>query len=194
MGEVLNAAHLMGDYLQPLDEDTRKMLVTLADHAADRWEEPDAGMWEARDQRRHYITSKVLCWVALDRAIRLADLLEADDRMERWTQVRDRIHATVLERGWSDDAGAYTGAFGSDRLDASVLLMPIVGFLPVTDDRMRATIDRIEEELAETGAVRRWRDEPGGFLLTTFWLVECLALAGDLQAAERWFERALRTR
>ncbi|MDP8930236.1 MAG: glycoside hydrolase family 15 protein [Actinomycetota bacterium] len=190
IGEILNAAHLLRDQLDPIDPEIRIMLVRLADQAAARWDQPDAGMWEARDRRRHYLTSKVLCWVALDRAVRLHDLLDAADRVERWSEVRDRIHRTVLDEGWSDDAGAYTGAFGSDRLDASVLLMPIVGFLPATDERMRATIDRIEDELAEGAAVRRWRGEPGGFLLTAFWLVECLALAGDLERAESWFERA----
>ncbi|MBW3665332.1 MAG: glycoside hydrolase family 15 protein [Actinobacteria bacterium] len=190
MGEILNAAHLLRDQLQPLDEDTRAMLVNLADQAAARWNQPDAGMWEARDRHRHYLTSKVLCWVALDRAVRLSELLDAADRVQRWTDTRDEIHRTVRERGWSEHVGAYTGAFGSNHLDASVLLMPIVGFLDATDPRMRATIDRIERTLADGGALRRWKGEPGGFLLTAFWLVECLALAGDLDQAETWFDRA----
>lgn len=190
MGEILNAAHLLRDQLQPLDDDTRVMLVNLADQAAARWDQPDAGMWEARDRHRHYLTSKVLCWVALDRAIRLSEMLDAGDRVQRWTDTRDEIHRAVLEQGWSDDVDAYTGAFGSNQLDASVLLMPIVGFLDARDARMRATIDRIEQILAEGGALRRWKSEPGGFLLTAFWLVECLALAGDLDRAETWFDRA----
>lgn len=191
MGEILNAAHLLRDQLRPFEDDTRRMLVALADHAAARWEEPDAGMWEARDRHRPYVTSKVLCWVALDRAIRLVDDLDAGDHVDHWREVRERIHATVLEEAWSEETGAFAGAFGSDRLDASVLLMPIVGFLPADDARMRATIDRIEEELSEDWTVRRWRDEPGGFLLTAFWLVECLALAGDVDRAEAWFERTV---
>lgn len=191
MGEILNAAYLVRDQLDPIDPDTRTLLITLTDHAAERWEQSDAGMWEARDRRRQYVTSKVLCWVAVDRALRLRDLLDPDDdRIERWTRARDDIHRTILERGWSDNTRAYTGAFGSDRLDASVLLMPIVGFLDATEPRMRATIDRIEGTLAEGGAVRRWKGEPASFLLTAFWLVECLALAGDLDRAEDWFHRA----
>jgi GH15 family glucan-1,4-alpha-glucosidase len=188
MGEVLNAAHLLRDQLQ-FDDHTRRLLLQLTEHAADRWRDADAGMWEARDRHRHYVTSKVLCWVALDRAIDLADRLDATDRVARWREIRDEIHATVLADGWNEQAGAYTGAFGSDQLDASVLLMPIVGFLPATDERMRATIDRIEGQLAVDGAVRRWRTDPGSFLLTAFWLVECLALAGDTERAEAWFDR-----
>lgn len=191
MGEVLNATHLLRDELGAFDEPTRRLLLELVEHAAERWQQPDAGMWEARDRQRHYVTSKVLCWVALDRAIRLADRLDADDRVGRWRRVREDIHDTVLAEGWSEQAGAYTGAFGSDRLDASVLVMPIVGFLPATDRRMRATIDRIEAELGTDGTVRRWDDDPGGFLLTAFWLVECLALAGESQRAEAWFDRAV---
>lgn len=190
MGEILNAAHLLRDRIAPMDPETRTMLVTLADHAADRWDQPDSGMWEARDRHRHYLTSKVLCWVALDRAIRLTDELQAHDRVADWRATADRIHRTVLEQGWSDEVGAYTGAFGSDQLDASVLLMPIVGFLPARDERMLATIDRIEERLATTGAVQRWDREPGGFVMAAFWLVECLALAGDLERAENWFTQA----
>lgn len=190
MGEVLNAAHLLRDQLEPFGEETRRLLVQLIEHAVDRWRDPDAGMWEARDRHRHYVTSKVLCWVALDRGICLADRLDAHDRLGRWREVRDEIHATILAEGWSEQAGAYTGAFGSDQLDASVLLLPIVGFLPATDERMRATIDRIEDELGVDGAVRRWSTDPGAFLLTAFWLVECLALAGELERAEEWFERA----
>jgi GH15 family glucan-1,4-alpha-glucosidase len=191
MGEVLNAAHLLRDQLGQLDDDTRELLIGLVEHAAERWEGPDAGMWEARDRQRHYVTSKVLCWVALDRGIRLADRLDAEDRVARWRRVRDEIHGAVLSEGWSEEAGAYAGAFGSDQLDASVLLLPIVGFVPATDERMRATIDRIDEELGTGGTVRRWRGEPGGFLLTAFWLVECLALAGEADRAEAWFDRAV---
>lgn len=190
MGEVLDAAHLLREKLGEPGEETRELLLALARRAAETWREPDAGMWEARDKERHYLSSKVLCWVALDRAVDLAPLLGEGADPDHWAEVRDEIHQTVLEEGWSEQAGAYSGAFGSDELDASVLLLPLVGFLPATDEKMRVTIERIEQELGEAGLVRRWASDPSGFLITTFWLVECLALAGEMDRAEKWFEQA----
>ena len=187
LGEVLDAAHLLRDHLGQLSEPTRQLLVALADRAARSWEEPDAGMWEARDQHRHYLSSKVMCWVALHRAVELAEELRAEARIETWTAARDAVRAAVLERGWSEKADAYTGAFDSDQLDASVLLLPLVGFLPATDVRMRSTIDAVEQRLGSNELVHRWDGDPSGFLICSYWLVECLALAGEHARAEAWF-------
>ncbi|MDQ3484262.1 MAG: glycoside hydrolase family 15 protein, partial [Actinomycetota bacterium] len=191
LGEVLDAVHLLRDDLGELDGPLQELLVGLADRAAAGWSEPDAGMWEARDQQRHYVSSKVLCWVALDRAIALADRLGDAADPAGWGSARDAVRAAVLERAWSPGAGAYAGAFASDDLDASVLLLPLVGFLPADDLRMRATIDAIERELGTGGLVRRWPDDESGFLICTFWLSECLALAGEPERAEVWFAGAL---
>ena len=147
-------------------------------------------MWEARDQRRHYVSSKVMCWVALDRAIRLTPLLGDGVHPERWSKARDEIRTAVLSEAWSEQAGAYAGAFGSDDLDASVLVLPLVGFLSADDERMWATIEAIEQKLGDIGLVRRWPDDPMGFLICTYWLVECLALGGETARAEAWFEQA----
>ena len=190
LGEVLDAVHLLSDALGDLDERLQALLIGLTDRAARHWNEPDAGMWEARDQQRHYVSSKVMCWVALDRAISLVDRLGDGADPDGWALARDEIRAAVLEQAWSAGAGAYTGAFASDELDASVLLLPLVGFLPADDERMRATIAAIERELGAGGVVRRWRDDDSGFLICTFWLAECLALAGDVDRAEAWFDRA----
>jgi len=190
LGEVLDAVHLLRHDLGDLEEHLQELLVELANRAAAGWAEPDAGMWEARDKRRPYTSSKVMCWVALDRAISLADRLGAAADPARWTIARDEVRATVLEQAWSPTAGAYTGAFASDELDASVLLLPLVGFLPASDERMRATIDAIEQRLGEGGLVRRWADDDSGFLICAFWLAECLALAGDVARAEAWFTSA----
>ncbi len=190
LGEVLDAAEQLRDQLGELEQPTRELLIALADRAAATWREPDAGMWEARDQRRQYISSKVMCWVALDRAIRLAPLLGDGASVERWEESRERVRAAVLTKGWSERAGAYTGAFGSDDLDASVLLLPIVHFLPAGDERMWATIEAIERELGDIGLVRRWPEDPMGFLICTYWLVECLAMGGEISRAEKWFEQA----
>ncbi len=189
-GEVLDAVHLLRDDLDELDEPLQQLLVVMAHRAAAGWAEPDAGMWEARDQPRQYVSSKVMCWVALDRAILLADRLGAAADPARWVIARDEIRAAVLEQAWSNGAGSYTGAFGSDDLDASVLLLPLVGFLPADDERMRATIDVIERDLGTGGLVRRWADDESGFLICTFWLAECLAMAGEIERAEAWFTSA----
>ena len=190
LGEVLDAAEQLREQLGELSEPTRELLITLADRAAGTWREPDAGMWEARDQQRQYVSSKVMCWVALDRAIRLAPLLGDGVHLERWEEARERVRDAVVTKGWSERAGAYTGAFGSDDLDASVLLLPLVRFLRADDERMWATIEAIERELGDVGLVRRWPDDPMGFLICTYWLVECLALGGETSRAEAWFHRA----
>lgn len=192
MGEVLDAAWRLRDQLGEFDESVRGLLVDLAEHAAEHWREPDAGMWEARDRERDYVTSKVMCWVALDRAVGLAARLGERADPERWRREADEIRATVIDEGWNEEAGAYTGAFGSDHLDASVLLMPLVGFLPADDPRMRATIDAIARGLGDRGLVRRWDTDTGGFLITTYWLAGCLALAADVDRAEEWFNSATR--
>jgi GH15 family glucan-1,4-alpha-glucosidase len=147
-------------------------------------------MWEARDAERHYTSSKVMCWVALDRAIDLAPRLGEGADVPGWTAARDAVRDAILTQAWSERAGAYTGAFGSDELDASVLVLPLVGFLPATDARMRATIDAIEAQLGSDGLVRRWSEDRSGFLICTYWLVECLALSGRPEDADRWFRRA----
>jgi GH15 family glucan-1,4-alpha-glucosidase len=191
LGEVVNAAHLLRDRLgETFDEPLARLVCSLADRAAERWREPDAGMWEARDAERHYLTSKVMCWVALDRAIDLAPRLGERANVETWEAAREEIRQAVLEEGWSEKADAYAGAFGSDNLDASVLLMPLVGFLSADDPRMRSTVEAIERELTWDGIVHRWKgDENGGFLLCSYWLSECLAMAGETERAANVFER-----
>lgn len=188
LGEVLDAAHLLRDQLE-WDADTEELLVAYADRACREWKQPDAGMWETRDAERHYTSSKVMCWVALDRAVKLAGRLGAERHADRWARERDAVKAAVLEQAWSERAGAYAGAFGSDDLDASVLQLPIVGFLPATDPRMRATIEAVHDRLAVKGLVRRWASEPNGFLICTYWLAECLVMAGETERAVRVFER-----
>jgi len=188
LGEVLDSAHLMRDYLdESISGPIRETLVGLADMAASKWREPDFGMWEARDKARQYLSSKVMCWVALDRAVRLAPRLGADARVSAWASARDAVQGAVLEEGWNQDVRAFTGAIGSDELDASVLLMPLVGIIPADDERMRATVERIEEQLANERGVQRWADEGSGFLLCGFWLSECLALLGERERAESRF-------
>jgi GH15 family glucan-1,4-alpha-glucosidase len=133
-----------------------------------------------------------MCWVALDRAIELAPRLgeHADaQRVQSWKEAREEVREAILECGWSEEAGAYAGAFGSDQLDASVLLMPLVDFLPADDPHMRATIEAVERELTRDGLVHRWYGDENGFLLCSYWLVECLARAGEAEKATEIFEK-----
>jgi GH15 family glucan-1,4-alpha-glucosidase len=200
-GELLGAAHRLPDELDRLDASTRRFLAALADTAARRWTQTDQGIWEIRGEPRHFVYSKLMCWVALDRAITLADRLGASDQVAVWKQTRDEITQAILEQGWSERAGAFAQSFDSDELDASNLMMPIVGFLTADDPRMVATIDAIAEHLTDDrGLVYRYRPaetddgltgEEGTFLLCTFWLAQAQALAGQLDRARATFERAV---
>jgi GH15 family glucan-1,4-alpha-glucosidase len=197
-GELLGAAYLLRDQLSSLDEVTRQFLVEVTEAAATRWQQHDQGIWEVRGDPRDFLYSKLMCWVALDRAINLADLLHAHHRVDDWTATRVQIRDAILTDGWSAKARAFTQAFGSDDLDASTLMMPIVGFLPATDPRMRSTIDAIAERLTdERGLVYRYRasdglaGEEGTFLLCTFWLAQAQALAGEVEQARKTFEQAI---
>ena len=176
---------------------TRRFFIQLADTAARRWQEKDQGIWEVRGEPRDYLYSKLMCWVALDRAVALADHLDASGRVGAWEQTKAKIREAILTRGWSDRAGAFTQSFGSDELDASSLMLPLVGFLPADEPRVLATINATEERLTdERGLVYRYRShdgldgEEGTFLLCTFWLAQALAVAGQTDRARNVFERA----
>ncbi len=197
-GELLGAAQRLVEQLGTLDPWTKRFLIAAADSAAARWKEKDQGIWEIRGAPRDFLYSKLMCWVALDRAIALADHLGAKDRVAGWTATRGEIRTAILEHGWSQAAGAYTQAFGSDELDASNLMLAVTGFLPGEDPRMKATIDATAERLTdERGLVYRYRaadgleGEEGTFLLCTFWLAQAQALAGEVDRARQTFERAV---
>ncbi|GLV56003.1 trehalase [Dictyobacter sp. S3.2.2.5] len=197
-GELLNAVRRLRDQVSGLDDVSRNFLIEVADAAATHWQEQDQGIWEVRGAPQDFLYSKLMCWKALDCAIELADILGANGRIEGWKKIRQNIRDAILTRGWSEKAGAFTQAFGSDSLDASVLMMPIVDFLPATDPRMRSTIDAIAERLTdEHGLVYRYRasdglgGEEGTFLLCTFWLAHAQALAGEVGRARKTFEQAL---
>ncbi|HEX8802575.1 MAG TPA: glycoside hydrolase family 15 protein [Acidimicrobiales bacterium] len=194
-GELIDAAHRLPEQLDRLGSVARRFVADLADTAAARWEEEDHGIWEIRGAPRHFLYSKLMCWVALDRAIVLADRLGASDRVDGWKASRDRIAEAIMSRGWNDDVEAFTQSFGSDDLDASNLMMPIVGFLPADHPRMRATIEATAAHLTDRhGLVYRYRTpdgldgDEGTFLLCTFWLAHAYALAGDLGRARATFE------
>jgi alpha,alpha-trehalase len=199
-GELLNSLYLYREQLGELHPEIQRFVADLANTAARRWRETDAGMWEMRGEPRHHLSSKVLCWVALDRAVKLAEQLGMHADTESWIRERDMIRDAVLTRGWSETRQAYAQSFDSDELDAAQLLMPILGFLPATDERMRSTIDAIAEELTDDGLVLRYRNdeglnadgltgEEGTFVICSFWLVSALAKAGEVDRAEKLFDK-----
>jgi GH15 family glucan-1,4-alpha-glucosidase len=199
-GELLNSLYLYREQLGELHLEIQAFVADLADTAARRWRETDAGMWEMRGEPRHHLSSKVLCWTALDRAVKLAPQLGMHAKADEWAAVRDEIREAVLERGWSEERQAYAQSFDSDELDAAQLLMPILGFLPATDERMRSTIEAIARDLTEDGLVLRYRNEEGlnadgltgeegTFVICSFWLVSCLAKAGEVERAEQLFDQ-----
>jgi len=196
-GELLDAAATLPEYLAELAPETRTFLADAADTAAARWRSADQGIWEVRGEPRHYLHSKLMCWVAVDRAISLAEILQSTGKVPRWTQARDAMAASIRTEGWSEAANAYTQAYGSEDLDASALMLSIVGFLPADDPGMIATIAAIEERLTDQrGLVYRYladdgmAGEEGTFLLCTFWLAHALALAGRTDRARAVFGRA----
>ncbi len=197
-GELLSAAHRLAEQVGELDPPARQLFADVADAAATRWRQADQGIWELRAAPRHFLHSKLMCWVALDRAVALAPALAVEDP-GRWARTREEIREAILREGWSEEARAFGQSFGSSELDASSLLMPIVGFLEGNDPRMLSTIEAVEERLTdERGLVYRYlgpdglEGEEGPFLLCTFWLAHARALAGDVDGAREVFERAIR--
>jgi GH15 family glucan-1,4-alpha-glucosidase len=175
----------------------------LLEWLEDGWRQPDEGIWEVRGPRRHFVHSKVMAWVAFDRAVRSVEEYEREGPVDRWRQLRDEIHDDVCREGFSEKLGAFTQSYGMDRLDASLLMIPLVGFLPADDERVVGTVAAIERELVEGGLVARYRADqentgvdglpPGEatFLPCSFWLAQVYAMQGRLDEAETLFERLL---
>jgi GH15 family glucan-1,4-alpha-glucosidase len=165
------------------------------------WEGPDNGIWEIRGEPRHFVHSKVMAWVAFDRAVRSVETQQLDGPVERWREIREEIHRQVCERGFDDDLGSFTQSYGSKELDASLLLIPLVGFLPASDARVLGTVDAVERGLVEKGFVLRYRTHHDGvdglppgegvFLPCSFWLVDCLELLERHDEAQALFERLI---
>jgi alpha,alpha-trehalase len=197
-GYLLDTAWLYHRRGGPITPTFWLLLSGTVDFVARRWTEPDNGIWEVRGGRRHFVASKVMAWVAVDRAIRLARALGLPADLDRWTALRRAIRGRVEEAGVDPATGAFTQAFGSRALDAANLLLPLVRFLPPEDRRIRATVERTARELAPHGLVHRYLGAgdglPGGeasFMICSFWLVDNLALAGQTDRATALFERLL---
>ncbi|HYV01626.1 MAG TPA: glycoside hydrolase family 15 protein, partial [Actinomycetota bacterium] len=182
------------------DDDYWRFLVGLAEDAAHRWREPDRGIWEERGKPRHFVHSKVMCWVALDRGIRMAreSGRRAPAPTRTWARARDEIRAAVEGQGYDVRRGIFVRWFGGRDVDAALLLLPMVGFVDYDDDRMVRTTDAVMEKLDAGGLLRRYRASrtspaEGAFLACAFWLVECLARQGRVEQARDVFDQAIAT-
>jgi GH15 family glucan-1,4-alpha-glucosidase len=198
-GAVLDSVYLHTRSRDHLDEFIWPILVRQVEAAIEHWREPDRGMWEVRGDPKHFTSSKMMCWVALDRGARLARLRDNHELADQWQKIADEIHADVCEHG-VDERGVFTQHYDTNALDASLLLMPLVRFLPPDDPRVRATIMAIADELSVDGLILRYRTEEtddglkgteGAFVICSFWLVSALCEIGELDRARRLCERLL---
>ncbi|HEX5799555.1 MAG TPA: glycoside hydrolase family 15 protein [Gaiellaceae bacterium] len=205
-GEVLDVLHeARRAELEP-SEDSWELQKALLTNLERRWREPDEGIWEVRGPRRHFTHSKVMAWVAFDRGIKAVEGFGHDGPVERWRACRAEIHAEVLELGFDGELGSFVQSYGSQRLDASLLTIPLVGFLPPDDARVVGTLEAVRRELLRDGLVQRYSHDPeveevdglppgeGAFFLCSFWFVDNLTLLGRIEEAEAMFERLLSLR
>jgi alpha,alpha-trehalase len=198
-GAVLDSVYLHTKSREGLDERIWPILVRQVEEALEHWREPDRGIWEVRGEAKHFTSSKVMCWVAADRGARLARLRDETERAETWQAAADEIHADICANAL-DGRGVFTQHYETDALDASVLLMPLVRFLPPTDERIRRTVMAVADELTDDGLVLRYRTETtddglsgkeGTFTICSFWLVSALVEIGEIQRAHRLCEKLL---
>ena len=205
-GEVMAAMYVAHRAGIETSEPDWRLQVGLMTFLESKWEEPDEGIWEVRGGRQQFTHSKMMAWVAFDRAVKLVEHCScaAAEHLERWRKIRDEIHRQVCERGYNARKKAFTQIYGSDELDASLLMMPLVGFLPADDERVINTVEAIQRELMQDGLILRYRTErnnvdglPGSegvFLACSFWLADCLHLLGRTSEARELFERLLALR
>ena len=201
-GEVMDALHLARRDETLPNDDAWAFQVAMLTFLETAWQEPDEGIWEVRGPRRHFTHSKVMAWVAFDRGIKAIEQFNYIGPIDRWREHRDRLHADICQRGFDVRRNAFTQSYGSDELDASLLMVPLVGFLPADDPRVAGTVAAIEHDLLADGFVRRYRTAHDGrvdglppgegvFLPCSFWLADNYVLQGRLDEARRLFERLL---
>jgi len=204
-GEVMDALYLARRAGLQTDEPAWDFQLALMDFLESNWQEPDEGIWEIRGPRRHFTHSKVMAWVAMDRAVKAVELHGLAGPLDRWRALRREIHEEVCERGFDAGRDSFVQSYGGSQLDASLLMIPMVGFLPASDPRVRGTVDAIQRELVVDGLVLRYHPDDsasvdglppgeGAFLACSFWLADNLALLGRLDEARAQFERLLELR
>ncbi|AWB28326.1 glycoside hydrolase family 15 protein [Halococcoides cellulosivorans] len=195
-GELVHALYETCQYGETITETSWETISDVVEYVCTLWDKRDAGMWEVRSDPEQFVHSKVMCWVALDRGIEIARAHDFDAPIGHWASVRSDVREAVIEQGFSDATNSFGRSFESpELLDAAALRIPLVGFLPIDDDRVQGTIDAIRDRLTtEEGLVYRYEGRDGiaggegAFLLCSFWLVDCLAMSGDLREAEALFE------
>jgi GH15 family glucan-1,4-alpha-glucosidase len=201
-GEVMDVLHQARVHGLDPDDHAWSFQRNLLEFLEGVWDRPDEGIWEVRGQRRHFTHSKVLAWVAFDRAVQTVETWGLQGPVDRWRQLRQEIHHEVLREGFNVELNAFTQAYGSDELDASTLLIPILGFLPATDPRVAGTIEAIQRDLTQDGFVERYKTREenvvdglsgreGAFLPCSFWLVDALVMSDRQDEARELFERLL---
>jgi GH15 family glucan-1,4-alpha-glucosidase len=199
-GELIDAFHQSRMAELKLDDETWALERAVIDHLAEVWDQPDHGIWERRGEGKHYVSSKVMTWVAFDRGIKSAERFGFDAPLDRWRMLRDEICVDVCENGFDPEQNTFVESYGSQLLDASILLMPAVGFLPASDPRVRGTIAAIEKYMMRDGFVlrhdpREVSDEKqpieGAFLACSLWLADAHVLAGDVAKAQTLFDRVV---
>lgn len=199
-GEIVLSLATYEKYHGPLSDESWELVTTVADLAQDSWELPDNGMWEVRGHQRHFVSSKIMCWVALDRAAHMAEKRGIDGKASAWRSAAARVHADILDKGWSEEKQAFVQSYGSDAMDASALLIPFIGFLPNDDPRVRSTIRAIQRELADGPFVRRYlpeeaddgfTDGEGAFFILSFWLVGALISIGEHEEGQQLFDKLI---
>jgi GH15 family glucan-1,4-alpha-glucosidase len=199
-GEVMDAMHLARTMGIHSDAASWAFQRHLVDFVETHWQEPDDGLWEIRGPRRHFTHSKVMAWVAIDRAVKAVEKFQLEGDAKRWKALREQIHREVCAKGYNPNRKAFTQYYGTDQLDASLLMVPLVGFLPTSDERVRNTVDRIQNELMVDGYVLRYASSgsasvdglppgEGSFLPCSFWLVDCLWLLDRQDEALQLFRR-----
>lgn len=202
-GEVMDMFHAARQTGVELPREAWELQMQVADFVCSSWTEPDEGIWEVRSGVEHFVHSKVMAWVALDRAVKAVEEAGRFGPVDRWKRVRDQIRNEVLSRGYDAALGHFVRAYGDASVDANLLMLPLVGFIEADDPRMVRTIEAIRRELGTDGLLLRYRKdrnadglhgEEGAFLMCSFWLVDCLALIGERAEAEKLFARLLDTR
>jgi GH15 family glucan-1,4-alpha-glucosidase len=199
-GGLIDAVYLYNKHVAPIAYDLWTNVVRLLEWLGRHWDKPDQSMWEIRDQPRQFVSSKVMCWVAMERAMRIARARGLPAPYEAWRQTRDAIYTAVIDHGWSEKRRSFVQHYGSEHLDASLLLMPMVKFMGPNDPRWLATLERIQEDLVTDSLVRRYdprvasdglEGEEGTFSACSFWLADCMTQTGRLEEARTMFEKML---
>jgi len=199
-GELIDSVYLFNKYATPISHDSWMDLTRVIEWICENWDQADEGIWEVRGGRQHFTYSRLMSWVALERAIRIATARGLPAAHREWRAARDKIYHEIVSKGWHEERQAFVQHYDTDVLDASVLMMPLVKFIAPTDPRWLSTLDAMGEELVSDSLVYRYNveatpdgleGEEGTFSICTFWYVEALALAGRLDEAQLAFEKML---